>query len=473
MKIDKFYKKYKIFVVITTLLTILLTLSADKGAGYKKIYVIPIVYLLLFLFNKSIHKYSKTNFGMFILNTLLYIKYILATLCIVLNKDYGAPCYTGRIPMSDSCESAIGYIVIEMLFIFTTIFIFARKFYVGREKTKKDENNIFTKINYNLPMIAFLGIASLLALKNINIFIPKQIFLINEGYETLGENVPGFLELIYLALKTILMGIIINTFIIKYQKKEKWIYIIGSYIVILIYAILSAGASRINMIMPIVFFALITYSTFGKKGKVLLGIVISILLLSISSITIYKSAWLFKSGDNSLLSVGKVLTSQIQEYTSGIRPIAQGLEAIEVYDKEITLNTLINDLLGSIPVVSKICNANNRINVYYNKYILGMNSKNTPMLIPMVVISKAYFSSVLCWMFSVINIILMMYFDGKEYKGENNFLKRYMIIYLTFIFASSVYGNTQMIIGRIFTRFIPTILIMYFNERIIVRKEIK
>ena len=92
---------------------------------------------------------------------------------------------------------------------------------------------------------------------------------------------------------------------------------------------------------------------------------------------------------------------------------------------------------------------------------------------PLVSISKAYFSDMLCWLFSFVNILLMMYFDGRIDKYKRNYLTIYMMTYLCFIFASSVYANTQIVVGRIFTRYIPIVLIMYINYLITMKKEKK
>ena len=464
------YNKYETWVVVSTIITLFLAIIADKENGYEIIYLIPFSYLILFILNKPMHKYSKMYKGMLILNGILYIKYVVAIFFIIINEDYGKPIYTGTVPSEESCMQAIIYILIEMIFIFATVFFLSGKFYKNMENDVEEK---FEPIKINILLMIFLLVAMGLALTNFSAFMPTQTLFIDQEYAILQEERSNSLELIFFALKTILMGLIINQCIVKYQESRKTRYVFFSYITILIHIILNTSTSRINMILPIVFFVMITYKIFGKKGRVLLGCTVFILILSVFSITIYKNAWLFEKKEQNVLSIVKVLTSSVQEYTSGIRPVAQGIEAILQYKKDISFSTFFNDIFGAIPIVNKVFDNKDRINIYYNRYILGNTTKSSAMIMPMVTISAAYFSKVFCWLLSVINIILLMYFDGKEINYKKNYLNKYMMLYLTFVFASSIYANTQIIIGRIFTKFIPVVLIMYINYRLTIKKENK
>lgn len=464
------YSKYEIWVIASTVITLFLAIIADKGSGYEIIYLIPLSYLILFIFNKPMHKFSKKYNGMLILNVILYIKYIVAIFFIIVNEDYGKPIYTGIVPSEESCTQAIIYILIEMISIFVIVYFLSGKFY---KNVENDVEEKFEPIKINIVLIIFLLVIGILALANFNVFMPTQTLFIDQEYSILQEERANGLELIFFVLKTILMGLIINQCIVKYQENSKTRYVFFSYITILIYIILNTSTSRINMILPIIFFVIITNKIFEKKGKILLGCIVFILILSIFSITIYKNAWLFEKKEKNVLNIVKILTSSVQEYTSGIRPVAQGIEAISRYERDISSSTFINDIFGAIPIVNKVFNNKDRINIYYNRYIFGDSTKSSAMIMPIVTISSAYFSKVFCWLLSVINIIFLMYFDGKKLNYKKNYLNKYMMIYLKFVFASSIYSNTQIIVGRIFTRFIPVVLIMYINYRLTIKKENK
>ena len=132
----KLYIKYQVFVIISAIFTSFLGFVSIKENGYELIFLIPFIYSLLFMVNKPMHRYSKTHNGMLVLNGILYIKYVIAIFFIIINKDYSNAVYTGKVPSAESCEQAIIYILMEMIFVFGIIFLFANMFY----KNNNDNN---------------------------------------------------------------------------------------------------------------------------------------------------------------------------------------------------------------------------------------------------------------------------------------------------------------------------------------------
>lgn len=468
MKKINYYLIYKLLVIIFTIFTILFTLIAEKERGFEYIYLIPIIYILLFFSNNQLHKYSKKYNGMLILNFIMFIRYSIAIFCMVYGDDYLSLYYSGRTPKPESCSQAILYMIVEMIFIFVTIMLFSDKIY-GKQNNTVNE---FSKISINIPLFFFLLFSSCLAMVFYRKIIPRQILFINSDYSSTKEEMSGFFEIVFLSLKTILMGGLINNFWIKYQTTNKKKYILYVYAVLFITIMLNTSTSRINMILPFFLFIIIMMKKFSKKEVLLLIPVGILLVLSIVSITIYKSEWMFDNTNKNTIGAARVFMRQIQEYTSGIRPIAQGIETVEEYRESITVDTFINDIFGSIPSINKLFNKQNRINRYYNKYIFGDISKKTSMIMPMVTISMAYFTPIFLWVITVFNMVLLMILDS-NFSKINNYLVAYINSYAVFILATSIFSNTQMIIGRFFTRYIPVVLILYFNKKIIIKSHKK
>ena len=143
--------------------------------------------MILFIFNNNFHKYSKRSSGMLILNIVLYIKYVISIFFIIINKDYGNAFYTGRMPLAESNQKAIVYILLEMFFIFITIFMFAGKIYKNIEEENTAEKK-YKKINCNPALLAFIGISSIIALLNFKDFLPIQMLFVNDNYAVLSEE---------------------------------------------------------------------------------------------------------------------------------------------------------------------------------------------------------------------------------------------------------------------------------------------
>lgn len=470
----KFYDKYRILVIIFTIFTFFVSIILPKSDGYHYVFLLPLVYFFLFILNSRLHKYSENYFGMFILNVLMFVRYVLAIILIVINKDFRNPPYTGVTPSPESCELAIIFMLIEMFSIFAIIFLFSDKIYNKKTSNLNIENNLNVKRkNSNSIYTIIILLSFILILLYPSSFFPNFDKFINSSYtneEMLQTN--GFIDILFYSVKLIIMGLIIEYSINKFNKKNSYKYVILSYITVIIYILLNVSSSRLNMILPFIFFLLITKNVFKKKGIVLFCVSSVILLLSIMTITVYKNSWLF-SDDVKISDFSRVLSSQVQEYTSNIRPIAQGIESNEVYKKNISMNTFINDFFGSIPVINHFFDLSDRSNVYYNSYILHNNGKTTPLIMPLVTISSSFFTPVLCFIITDFCILIMMMIDKKQrYNCSNQYIYKYLNIYFVFIFSSCIYCNSQIIVGRLFTKALPVYIIYALNNKfkLVIRK---
>ncbi len=294
-------------------------------------------------------------------------------------------------------------------------------------------------------------------------FKPEKLLLFSDEFVE-QEKDSNIINIVAVTFKTIIMGILINTFIIKYQKTKKNKYILYSYFTMLLYTLLSTGYNRLNMIIPLVIFVLITDKVFKWKGRILLIGASVILVTSITAVTVSK--FNYKYDNNSDFSY--VLTESvgdIQEYTSNIRPIALGIDAIKYYKQEIGIKTLFNDFFGSLPMISHYINQNNRLNNYYNLYVL--QGINTSQIVPMVVSSVAYFSMALPTVMTIVIMIIVMYLEGKSYrKTYNNYLEMYMKIFLVFQLAfCCLNGNVQMIVGKVIVKYVPVMILLWLNKK--------
>ena len=461
---SKKYILYRNGIIIFSIITFLLSLIIDKNQGYIFIPFIPLCFLFMFVFSKKIHRYSSKYRGMLLLNIFMVIKYIFAIFLICLFRDFEIPSYYAVGVSDKSFQLATLYIIVEMISIFITIELFSSKFY-DKKISNKEKN---TSIKYGPILICFLLVASLYALLNFNSFIGKSQILISKN-NSLTETieVSNFQYLLFYSFKMIVMGLLINKFIKKYKETEKGRYILLSYLVIIIYSLLNISTSRVNIILPFVFFFLLTSNIFKNKAKFYNAIMIVLLCVIFSIVSVYKNPWKYTDSDKVVNNIVEFFTD-IQEYTSSMLPTAVGIQAIDYYKNEITLYTLFNDFFGSVPGLSRYINANNRIYRYYNLYAL--NGSSMSQIIPMTISSAAYFSPFLCFLLVDLCVILLMFFEKKIVYDNSNFLNNYLYIYLLFIFASCLNSNVQMLAGRIFSNFAPTFLILTFNQKFILKK---
>lgn len=129
MKISSTYDKYKIFVIISTIITIFIAVLCDKPETYKGMELIPLIYILFFILNKPLHNYCKTHNGLLLLNVLMYIKYVLSILIIGISKDYTGPSFYMISASENSYHMAIIYMIAELISIHLVILFFSKHFY--------------------------------------------------------------------------------------------------------------------------------------------------------------------------------------------------------------------------------------------------------------------------------------------------------------------------------------------------------
>ena len=224
MKKNKIYNYYKILVVISSIITIFLSIIIEKDNGYQYIFFIPIIYLVLFIISKSFHLYSLNYNGIFLLNIFMYIRYIISTMVVLIKRDFYTPGFYAIAVSKESNSFAIILIIIEMVSLFITIALFSTKFYENKEKNNNLKTDKYEKKYIGVVLILFTIICVILFLKYPNNFLPKKLLISNGNYIETETSIDS-IKVIANAFKTIVMGILINNFIYKFQKEQKFKYI--------------------------------------------------------------------------------------------------------------------------------------------------------------------------------------------------------------------------------------------------------
>lgn len=458
----------KAIEIIVTFISIIFCILAEKINGYETVFLIPITYFFCRLFTKFKLDDFKKNIGLASFEFLSFFKYSIMPLLIVIMKDYYGGLLTSYdIPSSNYVSMAIILSCIECISVHVVIFLFFK----NKNNIDIVSKKVSRKIKINFPMLIFFVISILLIISFKSAFFPKQFFIISDDYQkvTIDSSVDGLIIMIFNIFKILILLLCVQHFLFKYNKNKKIIYIFDILLCILIYLGINTSTSRWSMVIPVVVVLFILKDEiFEKKlSKYLVASLISVMLISFVSISLYKFSWLFN--DNaSMQKVLQVLAGQIQEYVSGPRAIAQGIEAKDVYGNYITYQTLINDFAGSVPYFSKYVNQDDRINIYYN-YVIKGTSKKATQIMPMISIGYAYFWYFGSSIFTIVNVIISLYF-GKKAQFSDDILLKYMLSYFSIWCAMCLGFNTQIIFGYFVSTFLPFMLIYYLNKKIIIKR---
>lgn len=458
------YKMYKLIVILVSILTIIISTVSEKGAGYEYIEVIPFVYLLFFVICKRFHKYSQQFNGLLILNGLMFLKYCLTILAICATNSYTLPSYYAMSVSISSYHMATLIMVGEEVLMFLIVELFSSSIYGVSCNQNKQCQKGYKPIKIGPVLFSFIFLSVIL------IFIyPKHFFgsisILFSSENQLTETIESshILSAIFGAFRIIIIGLLINSNIVKYQKRKSIKYILICYILIIIHCVLNVSTSRMNIIIPFFLFALITSNLFNKAAMYLNIGIFMILAIIIGIVSVYKMPWIFVNG-SPFLAFFSDFAKRLQEYTSNVMPTAMGLQAIEVYGSEINFFTLFKDFFGAMPIVSHFFNENEMIYTIYNKYALG--GLNNTQLIPMTISSIAYFTPLGTYILVCLCVLILMIFENRNRIVEQNYLNDYLKLYLFFIFASCTFSNVQMISGRLFANYVPAILVLYINQKI-------
>lgn len=435
-----------------------------ENKGYSLIFLLPLVNAVCsaIFYKPFFQLFQKKNFIALFLYCLILIKYTIMPFFIVLNQDYLGGVLTGQVPADSSVKSAIILLAFEQLTLYITVFLFSR---IKRKEINQKKE--LSQIKLNIVFLAFFAISIFLILIYKDAFFPSQFLIIDSDYTKTaieGEGT-GIIKIIFSLFKILVCLFCLQFFSEKYKVKKQRVFILGSFIIFLVYLILSTSMSRWNLLFPTIAILYILKDLYGKTINKYIIAIACLLVVMFASISIVKFNWLLDS-DSSHFEIFKIYTMQLQEYFSGPRAVAQGLETIEIYDREITYKTLANDYLGSVPGIADLFDQKNRINIYYNYHIKGTSARATQIM-PMSTIGVAYFTPALFYTLSCIHIYFALYF-GYVANYKKNIFEKYFYVLFGLWFAMCIGFNTQIIFGNFMNLFFPFSLILFVYKKFFV-----
>lgn len=202
---------------------------------------------------------------------------------------------------------------------------------------------------------------------------------------------------------------------------------------------------------------------FGSRVRKIIFPISLVSLTTIISITLYKFSWAFQYSENMYIDFFQVMMGQLQSYFSGPNLVAQALEMENnpMFVHRITFSTFINDFLGSIPSVASSIDQTDRINYYFNRYLLDWYSDNTSQIIPMTAVGAIYFNILFSPVFTVLFTWLGFIF---EFKGisDNRIYNNFVYLYAAFWCVLAICFCPQIIWGNLIGLVFPVFIIYKF-----------
>lgn len=457
-------KPIKQFIIIAIesiacITTILLSIFLKPINGYKMMWLIPAFYLLCVILFKEYTKKFLVDIAVTAIHIISFIKYVVMIGIIAIIRDYNNGVLTGQTPDNQYVKKAIILLLIEIITVFLGIEVF--------QKVHKKNRIVNINANVNIKKIIkyiFICVSLALAIIYWKSFIPIN-FILYGKFETVPivSPVSGAIKIDFYMFKAFLLCEALKYCFKKYELSNNIVYAILSILAIGIYSFLMISMSRWNIIFPLIFYFIVSKQVFKKKIIILDFIVAIVLGIALVKITYAKFSFLFADGEKkNFLKIIEVLSSQVQEYFSGIRPVAQGIQTAHEFKKQITFTTFFNDFAGSIPYASHFIDQTNRINYYFNVLVKGPNQDATQIM-PMITIGYSYFGIVFSGIFTFISIFISCKLSSKA-NDTNNILQRFALIIGTFWFSMCLGFNTQIIWGNFISSIVPILLLSLLIE---------
>lgn len=248
-----------------------------------------------------------------------------------------------------------------------------------------------------------------------------------------------------------------------YKKGSNRLFYYLSVLLILFFLGLITGTSRWSILFFLLLSLYLCSKMFGSRVRKIIFPISLVSLTTIISITLYKFSWAFQYSENMYIDFFQVMMGQLQSYFSGPNLVAQALEMENnpMFVHRITFSTFINDFLGSIPSVASSIDQTDRINYYFNRYLLDWYSDNTSQIIPMTAVGAIYFNILFSPVFTVLFTWLGFIF---EFKGisDNRIYNNFVYLYAAFWCVLAICFCPQIIWGNLIGLVFPVFIIYKF-----------
>lgn len=477
-------KTLLLFVVLPAicLAEVLFLAKYETRSGYERIFLLPFSYMFAVLIADPLIE-SAGNWrkgGVYYLaQGVLTFRYLVLPLAVHYTHTHGGWTSYGTDgfgiePGADSVRKAILLMCTEIFFAEFS-FYFAYKFVLSKlseRRRRKEERLRFRAVTRE--EMSYLTSASiivefvlaafvLLAIFQRQLIFPQQLFVIGDSYDTEASGATGsFWQVISTAFKFSILVLVYSFSGKRYSETRSKLWIVPPALALLAYLGFSAGISRWALLIPVVASIFLFYRMFKPFPKFFTVIIIVVMCVGIYSITYYKYGYLVKGSENEVLKLLGLTLQQSNEYVSGPRSIAQGLETLAAYGDRLSITSFFNSFLSGFAGLASLTNDGDKLQSYFNYYCLG-SMMDRPLICPTIIEGLA-FVPFFPWIFMCLFEVLVVICDDislREKRIEWVFLWSVMGCWFSLCLAV----NTKIIVSQCSGILIPCALLFFVNER--------
>src|SRR5699024_9826267 len=309
---------------------------STNHSGYDLLFLLLLVYGIVFLFFIAPILFKKTNMFIIIFTAITFTRYVILPASIVYSGWYGGRSMVPPLPLS--YDLALKLMIYEL--IVATIFIY---FLFKRLKNKNIRiNNTITLPQNKSIYIIFIIISLVLLGINPSALNSFAFIFPSESLTGLGAN--SILETLttycLMTSKFIIFLLFISTFYKKFILTNNKIYVMLSFITVLLNIIIIIGDNRSNFIITAIVSFILFYKLFPKHSKIPAVLIVIIILIMTSFITTHRNTVTLTQGEEP----AKDFTNTLQVYLGGPYNVAIATETAKQFPESRTMPNLFYDL---------------------------------------------------------------------------------------------------------------------------------
>lgn len=436
---------YKAIILFSSFLSIIISIFINRQ-DHPIISLLPATYLLLCLVSKEYLNKTLMYKSLFIINLIIYIRYVLIPLLYALDSEL----IFRNIPNLSIINTAIFIMIYELIITIIVINLLTKN---KRITTKNIE------IKSNLVGYGFLIFTLLLIILQPKLLTRYSFILTTDVLKS--KTIEGLDSSISLLLVQLAHYILIAScihFTYKYfSKKSRIIGLLLGICMSIFFSMFIVGTSRSSVILPLITSLLLLGDLYSEYKKRLytfsLGIIIFIILLT----TKLKSETINNEG---IINTVNNIHYQLQVYFSGVMNVAYAIDSRNFYES-FQLNSIISDLVRSIAYFgAKFTSQISALEAFNIRIYNGGLSRDH--ILPMIGQGYLYFGFILSPIFIIITIILAIKLE-KFYARSTSVIMKFII--LLFVIRVSLYQmmNMTILISFMTNIYFPLLVISLLN----------
>lgn len=420
-------------------------------------YLIPLSYSILILIFPSFTKYIFRNIGLFTLNACMFIRYLLSPLLISFEGVYDP---NSIVPFNNNYTIATYLMLYELVVIFFIFQLLYKKFYDNR---KILTTNI--KAEKNLMGWAFVVFCILIIVLYPEVLSRYSFIWLTDELKSkeIGIEIISSIPLLVQIGTLVLTISIVNQIYKRYSNNNRFVYVLLSICIVFLISSFIVGTSRNSVILPLVTGLYIIFISFQKHKKVIGGISVLSVMLFILFSTLLKETTIY-SYDYTLYDFFSQLNINLQRYFSGLNNVAISVQTSSIYSS-FNIESILSDITRNIVLINSFFQSEKSALIDFNiVYYNGGFSRDQ--ILPLIGQGYLYFGFLLAPLFTIIILILLMYFDSKVLT-KDGIIHRYIYAYVALKLGTFMMANFTILISFITNYFLILLLLVVLNRKVI------